>query len=547
MIFSSLFSTAPFRRIFIGAFVCAVALCVPHVLGEAAVQPASVRVTFLDVSGKDAKAKDNGADDPYMRRVKQYWGRGGIGDSALIETGARNILIDGGLWGKGRSVVLPYLKERKIAKLDTVILTHQHGDHYGGLTEVIEGVPVGEVITNGLTHPAKAYGKFMEAVKKSGAKYRVVRGGEDLDWGGGVKAKVLQVGGTGIPKDDYNNNSVVVRMGFGNVHFLFAGDMEADEEKALLSSGYDVKSQILKVGHHGSSSSSTYALLKRVHPLVAVISIGEENRFGLPHSSVIDRLESLGCKVYRTDLDGRVVVTSDGKTWTVETEKKRAAESKARQTPNGEFLKYEDAAEGFMRKDDYAAAVESFKKALAIDPKNASARSRLGYCYKKLGKRDEAIKAFREALALEPCEQYANLHLGLLFLREDRETALKYFECQMKCYPESKWSSIAKDKISYIHGSWGYDLKKEGCEEEAIAEFEKAIAADGNNAFAHFQMGLICAGSDKERAKKELSKYLEVAPDGKYAKTAKEKLSELGERLYEPAKRRVGESATPKL
>lgn len=528
MIFFSSFLTVKRPRISIGAFVCAVALSAPHALGEAPAQAASVRVTFFDVSGKDGRDQDKGTDDSYMQRVKRYWGRSGIGDSTLIETGAKNILIDGGLWGKGRSVVLPYLKERKIARLDTVILTHQHGDHYGGLTEVVKGIPVGEVITNGLTHSAKAYGKFMEAVKASGAKYRVVKGGEEFDWGGGVKAKVLQVGGRGIPKDDYNNNSVVVRMGLGNVRFLFAGDMEADEEKALLSSGHDVKSQILKVGHHGSSSSSTYAFLQRVQPKVSVISIGVDNRFGLPHDSVIDRLESLGCKVYRTDLDGRVVVTSDGKTWAVETEKKRAAKSQARKTPNGEFLKYEDAAEGFMRKDDYAAAAESFKKALAIDPKNASARSRLGYCYKKAGKKDEAIKAFKEALALEPCEQYANLHLGLIFLRDDKETALKYFEDQLKCYPESKWSSIAKEKIGYIHGSLGYDLKKEGCEEEAAAEFEKAIAVDGSNAFAHFQLGLICAGSDKERARKELSKYLELAPDGKYAGTAGERLAELG-------------------
>lgn len=491
-------------------------------------QPPSVRVTFLDVSGKTEKSKDKATDDSYIRRVKRHWERKGIGDSALIETGKKNVLIDGGLWGKGRTVVLPYLRERKIARLDTVILTHQHGDHYGGLTEVIEEIPVGEVITNGLTHPAKAYGKFMEAVKKSGAKYRVVKGGEEFDWGGGVKARVLQVGGRGIPEDDYNMNSVVVRMGLGSVHFLFAGDMEDGEEKALLSSGYDLRSQILKVGHHGSNSSSTYAFLQRVHPRAAVISIGEENRFGLPHDSVIDKLDSFGCKVYRTDLDGRVVVTSDGKEWTVETEKKRAAGSKARKTPSGEFLKHEDAAEGFIRRNDYAAAAESFKKALALDPKNASAISRLGYCYKKAGKRDEAVKALREALALEPCEQYANLHLGLILLQEDKKTALKHFEDQLKCYPDSQWSSIAREKISYIHGSWGYDLKKAGREKEAVAEFEKSIAASGDNAFPHFQLGLIYAGSDKERAKKELSKYLEMDPDGKYAGTVKEKLAELG-------------------
>ncbi|MEJ2746196.1 MAG: MBL fold metallo-hydrolase, partial [bacterium] len=217
MIFSFPFPTVRHLRTIIVAFACAVALCTPQVRVDAAVQPASVRVTVLDVAGKGEKAKDEGTGDRYMRRVRRYWKHKGIGDSILIETGKKNILIDGGLWGKGNSIVLPYLKERKIAKLDTVILTHQHGDHYGGLTEVVRGIPVGEVITNGLTHSAKAYGKFLEAVKASGAKYRVVRGGEEFDWGGGVKARVLQVGGKGIPQDDYNNNSIVVRMSFGNV------------------------------------------------------------------------------------------------------------------------------------------------------------------------------------------------------------------------------------------------------------------------------------------------------------------------------------------
>jgi len=512
---------------FIGVFVCAAALCAPRGQGDAVAPAASVRVTFLDVGGDGEKAQDEKAEDLYMRRVKRYWGRSGIGDSILIETGEKNILIDGGLWGKGRSVVLPYMRERKIKRLDAVILTHQHGDHYGGLTEVIEDIPVGEVLTNGLTHSAKAYGKFMEAVKTSGAKYRVVKGGEDFDWGGEVRAKVLEVGGRGIPKDDYNNNSIVVRMSLGDVHFLFSGDMGDDEENALISSGNELRSQILKVGHHGSSSSSTYALLQRVHPAVAVISIGEGNRFGLPHRSVIDRLESAGCTVYRTDLDGTVVVTSDGKTWKVETEKKRAAEAVAQKPLSKTFYRYEGAAISSMRKRDYAAAAESFNKALWIEPRAASARGRLGYCYKKLGRRDDAIKAFRGALAAEPCDPYANLQLGLIYFRDDKKAALKYFEDYLKCHPTSKWSFLAEEKMSSIHSTWGWDLKKEGREKEALAEFEKAIAIWRDNAFPHFQLGLMYAVSDKERAEEEFSKYLELEPNGTYAETARAKLTDL--------------------
>ncbi|MEJ2745325.1 MAG: tetratricopeptide repeat protein, partial [bacterium] len=210
-----------------------------------------------------------------------------------------------------------------------------------------------------------------------------------------------------------------------------------------------------------------------------------------------------------------------------ETEKKRAAESKKRKTPSKEFLKWEDAAVISMRKKDYAAAAGSFKKALAVEPKNASARGRLGFCYKKIGKRDAAIKAFKEALAVDPCESFANFHLGLIFLREDKKTALKHFEDSLKCDSESRWSFVARWKISYIHSSWGYDLRMKGRKKEAIAEFEKSIVANERNPFPHYQLGLIYAGSDKERARKEFSKFLELAPDGKYSEIAREKLAEL--------------------
>lgn len=487
----------------------------------------SVRVTFLDVT-REPSPEGKETDDPYMRRLAERWGRGGIGDAAVVETAGMCVLIDGGLWTKGRDVVLPYLRSRGIARIDTAILTHQHGDHYGGLTEVIEAIPVGEVITNGLTHGAKAYRRFLDAVKSSGARYRVVRGGERLDWGGGVAAEVVQAaGGRGTEPDDYNNNSIVLRMTCGAVHVLFAGDMEEAEEEALLGSRRVIQSQVLKVGHHGSSSSSSFEFLQRVRPAIAVISVGEGNRFRLPHQSVIDRLLSMGCAVYRTDMDGTVTVTSDGSAIAAETERRRPRETAPRTPLSEEFYRLESEGERLQRRGDWEGAAGRFRAATAAAPGAAAAYSRLGYCCKKLGRTEEAVRAFTAALAREPCDPYANLHLGLILLKSDRKGALARFEKYLACHPDARWSRLAEEKAGFIHAGFGWDLEREGKRDEAIAEFEKAIAAHRECAFAHFRLGLLYPEKDLERARKELRKYLDLEPEGKYAATARSELEEL--------------------
>lgn len=339
----------------------------------------------------------------------------------------------------------------------------------------------------------------------------------------------MQVGGDRIPERDFNNNSVVVRMSYGDTHFLFTGDMEEEEEEALLSSGREIKSQILKVGHHGSSSSSTYDFLRKVRPKIAVISIGKVNRFDLPHDSVVDRIDSMGCKVYVTGLDGSVVVESDGKNYNVGVEKQRTETARKKKSLDDLFYKYESKATTCWRRKEYAEAAKFFQKALAIEPEDVSVRSRLGHCYKKTGRREDAIKEFKEVLKKEPCEPYANLHLGLMYNRRDNNLSKKYLETYLRCHPQARWSSLAKEKLGGIHSYRGWELKKQGKFDGAISEYEKAIAYCDHLAFPHFQLGFLYAYRDKERAQAELKKYLELEPHGKYADSVSWKLRDIRE------------------
>lgn len=515
------------RKLLAVAFLFALILPDGAVRG-ASLPPGQVRVTFLDVARKEGPSEGGAPSDDYLRRLERRWGRGGIGDAIVVETAEKCVLIDGGLWTKGRGVVVPYLKRRGVARLDAVILTHQHGDHYGGLAEVIEAMPVGEVVTNGLSHPAKAYRKFLDAAKASGARYRVAREGEEFDWGGGASATVVQgAGARGVSPDDYNNNSLVIRMTFGKTAFLFAGDCEDKEEAAILSSRRDLRSQVLKVGHHGSSSSCTFPFLQAVRPEIAVVSVGAENRFNLPHRDVLDRLTSRGCAVYRTDLDGTVIVTSDGTRFSVETERKRRVSAVTGRPLREEFHRLESEAKALLRRKDYAEAAAHYRRALAVEPGVPSAQSALGYCLKKEGREEEAVRAFTAALEGDPCDQYANLHLGLIQMKRDKRNALARFEKYLECHPDTHWALLAREKAGFLHAGFGLEHRKAGREDKAIEELEKAVALSPDNAFAHLQLGLLYPTRDLGRARSEIAKCLELEPEGRYAAEARHALAEL--------------------
>ncbi|MDB4991061.1 MAG: Competence protein ComEC/Rec2-related protein, partial [Myxococcaceae bacterium] len=267
-----------------------------HALG-----PDQVRVTFLDV---------------------------GQGDAALIETGTgQAALIDGGgnVGGgpdPGQAAVLPLLRSRRIAALDLMVLTHPHPDHYGGLFAVLQAMPVRELWDTGQAQAEAESddGPVARLLADARAHGTRVRRPEELCYArrtlGATSLSVLSPCPSFELALGPNDNSYVLRLEHGVRSFLFTGDIERETELALSKSPERLRSDVLKVGHHGSRTSSTQALLEAVSPWLAVVSAGRANHFGHPHPEVVERL-ARSAHVLQTNRVGGVQVLSDGVSLTV--------------------------------------------------------------------------------------------------------------------------------------------------------------------------------------------------------------------------------------
>jgi competence protein ComEC len=238
----------------------------------------------------------------------------GQGDAILVEAGDADILVDGGPSG---SAVLSYLAGQVVPDIDLMVATHPHADHIGGLDDVLARYDVREVWTNGATATSQTYQDFAAAVAGEGAVERQIRRGYSTQFGG-VTLTALD------PVDpltgDANGDSIVLRLSCGSVDVLLAGDANADSEASMLADpSLILDADVLKVGHHGSSTSTTNAFLDAVTPQDAVISVGAGNTYGHPAQDTLNRLAAHGATIYRTDLNGTVVLTSDCNTYSIST------------------------------------------------------------------------------------------------------------------------------------------------------------------------------------------------------------------------------------
>lgn len=265
----------------------------------------------------------------------------GQGDAVLIQTGAKNILIDtgddkyyeDGKKGKENTQLLTELQKLKIDHIDTLVMTHAHADHIGKADKVIAQYGVKELVYNGIPSTSKYFINALKAAKANGTQQVKVKAGDVLDFGNGVSFEIVSPSQSLIDEDtaaikakkkvDVNNESVVGRLTFGNFAMLFTGDAEGPVEKDMVASyGKKLKCQVLKAGHHGSKTSSTAEFLKLVQPESVVMSLGVNNQYGHPHEALLNRLQKQGVKnIYRSDANGTITIVSDGSSYSIITEK----------------------------------------------------------------------------------------------------------------------------------------------------------------------------------------------------------------------------------
>jgi len=248
----------------------------------------------------------------------------GQGDAILLELpGRRVVLIDGGglfddRFDIGGRVVVPVLLSRWISRVDVVVLSHPHPDHLNGLKAVLRQVRVGEVWDGGQRASAPTYVWLQETLRQQRIPHKILEAGHVTDAFHPVEIAVLHPpprllrGSPRGPSSDVNSNSLVLRLRYRDVRILLPGDIEDEAERLLLDRGAEVSAQVLKVPHHGGRTSSGPLFLARVRPTVAIVSAGHRNRFGHPHQETLERYRAIGARLFRTDLDGAVTVTTDG-------------------------------------------------------------------------------------------------------------------------------------------------------------------------------------------------------------------------------------------
>jgi len=238
----------------------------------------------------------------------------GQGDAILIKAPAgQNILIDGG----PDKAVLKRLAENLPwwdKQIDLMILTHPHDDHVSGLIDVIKRYQVKEILYSGVIHNSPNFLAWLELIKNKKIKLTIIDRPQTVKLSQNCQLDIIypQESFLGQEVENLNNTSLTFKLIYGQTKFLFTGDLEQLAEEKILASAVNLQADVLKVGHHGSDTSSSQAFLDKIQPQLAVISVGKDNDFGFPSLRVIKRLERLGAQILRTDQAGTIKLVSDG-------------------------------------------------------------------------------------------------------------------------------------------------------------------------------------------------------------------------------------------
>lgn len=231
----------------------------------------------------------------------------GQGDSIFVQLpNSQTMLIDAGVSGVGEKIT-NYIERTGCDKIDYLIATHPHTDHIGSMKYVVEHMNIGKIYMTDALTDTRTFEKLLMAVDEQGYRLTRAEAGKTIVDDDGLSVKIL--GPAEIDEDNLNNCSVIIKITYGSDDYLFTGDAEKSELESITS---DVSADVLKVGHHGSSTSTYEEFLEMVNPDYAVISCGADNDYGHPHKETLNLLNEFGVDYYRTDLQGTVVITSHG-------------------------------------------------------------------------------------------------------------------------------------------------------------------------------------------------------------------------------------------
>ena len=308
-------------------FLCFLILSSCFIIYSYAGFPDSYRNSTFTVKDSENKAtqsgnKSAGRDEEYpaeknieSEQFCVYFIDVGQGDSSLIQCGDHFMLIDGGS-SRRSDLIYSFLKERGISHLDYIVATHPDDDHIGGLAGALNFASVGAALSPVIDDDSESFRNFRKYLDRQGVEITIPKAGAQYLLGAST---ITVLGPTEITDND-NNNSIVLKVEHGDYSFLFAGDAEKQEENKIISSKADLRSTVLKIGHHGSASSTSDDWLSAVSPGAVVISCGSDNEYGHPTEEVLERLKKQEVQVFRTDLQGDIAFfeEEDGLYYTVE-------------------------------------------------------------------------------------------------------------------------------------------------------------------------------------------------------------------------------------
>ena len=240
----------------------------------------------------------------------------GQGDCILVNVNGYNLLIDSGP-SSARKSLLGYLDKLSISKFDYVIATHPHEDHIGNMDAIIRKYHIGKFLAPKVTASTLTFENMVTALNDNNLKISVIStGSNSINLGKETSIMFYTLPNLNTD-DELNLYSPIIKLTYKNISFLFTGDAELKNEEFLIKNEINLRSHILKIGHHGSSSSTCEAFLNSVNPKVAIISVGSNNKYGHPAASTLNLLKNYHIKVYRTDLLGNIILKSDGSSFSV--------------------------------------------------------------------------------------------------------------------------------------------------------------------------------------------------------------------------------------